>query len=84
MTDGKEWDDDKQEWLVYNLKEEAMEYINMTDEDFIKLKGLNIHSDNWEGRADKQVKCTELYEVLSVDVNATDDQIRKAYYIKAK
>lgn len=35
-SEGKDWDDEKREWIYYNLQEEASLYMNMSDEEYIQ------------------------------------------------
>jgi len=35
-SEGKDWDDDKREWIYYNLEEEASLYLNMSDDEYLQ------------------------------------------------
>ena len=31
-SEGRDWDEDRREWIFYNLEEEASQYLNMSSE----------------------------------------------------
>ncbi|KAF0718351.1 Aste57867_1748 [Aphanomyces stellatus] len=66
-NENKVWDQEKQQWYVYNLKEEAAEIL-AADEAAAAAAPEN-----------KVVKDMELYDTLGVPANATDVEIKKAY-----
>ena len=35
-SEGKDWDDEKREWIYYNLQEEASLYMNMSDDEYLQ------------------------------------------------
>jgi hypothetical protein len=41
-SEGKDWDDEKREWIYYNLQEEASLYMNMSDEEYLQ----SLHTGN--------------------------------------
>ena len=41
-SEGKDWDDEKREWIYYNLQEEASIYMNMSDEEYLQ----SLHTSN--------------------------------------
>jgi hypothetical protein len=36
---GKDWDEEKREWVAYNLPDEAATILSLSDEDFLKTLG---------------------------------------------
>ena len=93
ITEGKDWDDEKREWIIYDLQVEANEVMAISEEDLIKslLDESNQWSENksTENISDKsenlkKVADLEYYNTLGVLSNATSADIKKAYYLKAK
>lgn len=86
ISAGKDWDEEKREWYVYNLETESKDILSMSEEDFLKsIKHVDAKEgqENAEAvREDKKVADTEFYEVLGVPSNATAADIKKAYYKK--
>lgn len=95
-TQGKYWDEEKREWIFYNLDEEAKYYLHITEEEYLKSlqDGIEIKPQLENGermdrpseaaRPMKTVSDSEYYDLLDVPTNATSAEIRKAYYLKAK
>jgi hypothetical protein len=97
---GKEWDEDTQEWIYYDLEKDKEKILNLSDEEFIKqisqgnsmAQILGPHETvtsesqiKDDGpRAKKNVQDRIFYDVLGVEPEATASEIKKAYYIKAR
>lgn len=88
---GKEWDDERREWYIYNLEEEAKSVLTVSEEDFIKSLKTDPAATAKEGgageegepaRVNRKVMDSEFYDVLGVPSNATASEIKKAYYKK--
>lgn len=92
---GKDWDESAQEWVYYDLKNDADRTLQMSEEDFVKelsMKGsaaavFNPYGDSSTGnkaggkRKEKSVMDKELYDVLGVATNATTAEIKKVCFI---
>ena len=85
---GKEWDEERKEWVTFNLVEEEKEGIlTMSDEDFLKTLNTNDNNaKNTQGgatttlRPERPVADKEYYDLLGIPTNATSAEIKKAYY----
>ena len=97
---GKVWDEDKKDWIIYDLEKEKAEYLDLSEEDYIKQIVDDFTSKNKlnpgaapaatasnappAGTVLKTVADKEFYDVLGVPTDATTAQIKKAYYVKAR
>ncbi len=82
--DGKIWDNENKKWILYNLKDESKKILGESEEDFIsKLKEKNLFKGigNEEESEINQllIKDTEYYNILEIDTNSNQDQIKSAY-----
>jgi predicted transcriptional regulator len=88
---GKDWDPEKRRYYDYYLKDELIIYLEKTDEQFMeeyeneygKYQGFGEEFKEMMGQSEK-VKDTKLYDALGVKPEATQNQIRKAYYKLAR
>jgi curved DNA-binding protein CbpA len=77
---GMVWNESTREWYFYNLDEEEMEVQRIAEER--KKKGEGTCSANTG--PERAVKDRTYYDLLGVPTNATQSDIKKAYYVKAR
>jgi hypothetical protein len=93
---GQDWDVDLEEYVHYNLNNDAARTLSLTDEAFLEalktkgsLAGILKDADVSGRTVDdavvkKDVKDRIFYDTLGIEPEATQADIKKAYYIKAK
>jgi curved DNA-binding protein CbpA len=93
---GKTWDEDAEEWVLYDLQAESNKLSKLSEEEFLlRLQTQSASSifstlsssdyiDSNGTRPIKVVLDRELYDELGVEPNATASEIKKAYYIQAR
>jgi len=79
---GMTWDHEKREWLNYMLDDEFKEL----EAAMSKLDKNNGSTSNLVGSdgPERKVKDREYYDLLKISTNATQGQIKKAYYKEAR
>mmetsp|Transcript_15618 Transcript_15618/g.22746 ORF Transcript_15618/g.22746 Transcript_15618/m.22746 type:complete len:620 (+) Transcript_15618:174-2033(+) len=79
--EGMQWDDEKRSWYYYFLDKEAEEILEW--ENANKLGGAGGKHGS-SSSLEREVKDREFYDLLNVSTNATQGQIKKAYYKEAR
>ncbi len=93
------WDDENRQWIAYNLPKDAERFLNMSDEEYLKIFGnqriLNDDDEEEDGNntstkskssqyQSTSVKDMSYYNVLGVSPTSTTAEIKRAFYMKAK
>lgn len=76
---GMQWDPEKREWFFYYMDKEMEEVQQLEAE-----KSGKPTSDTGETLAERKVKDRDFYDLLKVSTNATQAEIKKAYYKEAR
>jgi len=76
---GKIWDEQKREWYLYYL---GKEWEDVLREETEREGKKDSSSQKYEN--ERQVKDREYYDMLKVSTNATQGEIKKAYYKEAR
>lgn len=74
---GKVWDKEKKAWVFYYLDQEWEDLME-------KEKTMNPSASTVSGEDEREVKDRTYYDLLEVSTNATNAQLKKAYYKKAR
>lgn len=98
-SDGKEWDSKRRIWFVYDLQAEAEQILKESEEEFearmkaekrgaMSSKPSGARQDNADKETaelpERQVKDRTYYDLLGISTNASESEVKKAYYQKAK
>ena len=78
--EGKVWDKEKREWYYYFMEKEMQEILEIEAE----REGKNKPQEGTPLRDERKVKDSEYYDLLQVATNATQSEIKKAYYKEAR
>jgi curved DNA-binding protein CbpA len=84
---GMVWNEKNRQWIYYNLEVDMKEVEILAEERKQKgdLYGNGGSSNNMNGGGpERAVKDRTYYDLMGVSTNATQGQIKKAYYVKAR
>mmetsp|Transcript_248 Transcript_248/g.341 ORF Transcript_248/g.341 Transcript_248/m.341 type:complete len:587 (+) Transcript_248:140-1900(+) len=79
-AEGKIWDEKKREWYYYYLEKEWEEVLAEES----GREGKSSSGDSQNVKNERQVKDRVYYDMLKVSTNATQGEIKKAYYKEAR
>lgn len=82
--EGRVWDENQRKWVRYDLSEEATRVFKEEKEDEEKEKQERKEKKKKEGGKEGGVKDLTYYTLLEVETTATAEEIKKAYYKKAR
>lgn len=80
---GMLWDQDKRDWYFYILDDELGE-VNKLEKEMSNRTNATNASGGYSQVAERNVKDREYYDLLKVSTNATQADIKKAYYKSAR
>lgn len=86
MTNAKKgmlWDDDKREWYFY-LMDTELDEIKKQERELKEAKSSKLGGSGGEGGNERKVKDRKFYDLLKVSTNASDSELKKAYYKEAR
>mmetsp|Transcript_23832 Transcript_23832/g.33318 ORF Transcript_23832/g.33318 Transcript_23832/m.33318 type:complete len:705 (-) Transcript_23832:131-2245(-) len=78
---GMQWDKEKREWFYYYLDQDWEEVLK---EEKAAKGGKGDTASTGESATEKKVKDREFYDLLKVSTNASQGDIKKAYYKEAR
>eukprot|EP01012_Entosiphon_sulcatum_P026107 TRINITY_DN314_c0_g1_i9.p1 TRINITY_DN314_c0_g1~~TRINITY_DN314_c0_g1_i9.p1 ORF type:complete len:501 (-),score=78.62 TRINITY_DN314_c0_g1_i9:765-2075(-) len=80
----KMWDEQRREWIVYDLAAESEHLMSVSDDDIFMACKKRCQLGAGDGQGSGAVVETVLYDVLGVQPTASAAEIKRAYYERAK
>ena len=81
---GMLWDEEKREWYFYLLDDELEQIKQKETELKQQMSSNSLGGGASFGADERQVKDRTYYDLLKVSTNATDAELKKAYYKEAR